>query len=58
VQQCRASGVSLLDVQMPSSHLESMGAVTIARTEYLRRLAAVVDRTVNFTVAPSVPPVE
>jgi len=35
-----------------------MGAVTVRRAEYLRRLAAVVDRPVNFTVATSVPPVE
>lgn len=57
-QQCRASGVDLVDAQMPSSHLESMGAVTVTRTEYLRRLADVVDRTVNFTAARPVPPVE
>jgi leucyl/phenylalanyl-tRNA--protein transferase len=57
-QQCRAAGVGLLDVQMPSAHLASMGAVTVSRKEYLRRLAAVVDRSVNFTGAPSVPPVE
>jgi leucyl/phenylalanyl-tRNA--protein transferase len=58
VQQCRATGVQLLDVQMPSAHLESMGAVTLPRAAYLRRLAGVVDRPVNFTTAPSVPPVE
>jgi leucyl/phenylalanyl-tRNA---protein transferase len=58
VQQCRASGLPLLDVQMPSEHLRTMGAVTIPRTEYLRRLAAVVDRSVNFTAAPLVPTVE
>ena len=58
VQQCRATGVELLDVQMPTAHLASLGAVTIRRAEYLRRLAAVVDRPVNFTAAASVPPVE
>ena len=58
VQQCRAAGVDLVDVQMPSAHLTSMGAVTLSRSEYLRRLAAVVDRPVNFTAAASVPPVE
>jgi leucyl/phenylalanyl-tRNA--protein transferase len=58
VQQCRASGVELLDVQLPSPHLASMGAVTISRAAYLRRLAEVVDRRVNFTVAGSVPPVQ
>jgi leucyl/phenylalanyl-tRNA--protein transferase len=58
VQQCRASGMELLDVQMPSTHLTSLGAITIPRGEYLRRLAGVIDRAVNFTAAPSVPPVE
>ena len=58
VQQCRATGIELLDVQMPTAHLASLGAVTIRRAEYLRRLAAVVDRPVNFTAAASVPPVE
>jgi len=58
VQQCRAAGIALLDVQMPSAHLASMGAVTVRRAEYLRRLAAVVDRPVNFTLTTSVPPVE
>jgi len=58
VQQCRASGVDLLDVQMPSEHLASMGEVTVARKDYLRRLADVIDRPVNFTVMRSVRPVE
>ena len=58
VQQCRAAGLVLLDVQMPSAHLESMGAVTLPRREYLRRLGAAVDLAVNFTAAPFVPPVE
>ena len=58
VQQCRAAGMSLLDVQMPSPHLASMGAVTVPRREYLRRLAHAVDCAVNFTAAASVRPVE
>ena len=58
VQQCRASGIELLDVQMPTPHLASLGAVTISRAQYLRRVAAVVDRPVNFAAALSVPPVE
>ena len=58
VQQCRAAGVALLDIQMPTPHLTSMGAVTVSRAEYLRRLAAVVEQPVNFTAAPSVRPVE
>ena len=58
VQQCRAAGLELLDVQMPTPHLASLGAVAISRAEYLRRLAAVVERPVNFTAAASVTPVE
>lgn len=58
VQQCRAAGLELLDVQMPTPHLASLGAVTVSRVEYLRRLAAVVERPVNFTVTVSVTPVE
>lgn len=54
VQQCRTAGVELLDVQMPSAHLTSMGAVILPRADYLRRLAAVVDRPVNFAAARSV----
>ena len=58
VQQCRAAGIELLDVQMPTAHLASLGAVTVSRASYLRRLAAAVERPVNFTAARSVPPVE
>jgi leucyl/phenylalanyl-tRNA---protein transferase len=58
MQQCRASGVALLDVQLPSDHLVSMGAVTVPRADYLRRLAGVIDLAVNFTAARFVPPVE
>jgi leucyl/phenylalanyl-tRNA--protein transferase len=58
VQHCRASGVDLLDVQVPSSHLVAMGAVTIPRADYLRRLARVIDRPVNFTAGRFVRPVQ
>ena len=58
VQQCRAVGLELLDVQLPTPHLASLGAVTISRAHYLRRLAAVVERPVNFTSTASVTPVE
>jgi leucyl/phenylalanyl-tRNA--protein transferase len=58
VQQCRVAGMSLLDVQMPSPHLASMGAVTVPRKEYLSRLGTVIDRALNFTAAASVRPVE
>lgn len=35
----RALGIKLLDVQWLTPHLESLGAVEISRTEYLRRLS-------------------
>jgi leucyl/phenylalanyl-tRNA--protein transferase len=39
VDLMRTSGMSLLDVQWCTDHLASLGAVAIARTEYLARLA-------------------
>ncbi len=48
-QHARAVGVQLVDVQMPTPHLQSMGAVTISRDEYLAALALAVTRPVNFT---------
>jgi leucyl/phenylalanyl-tRNA---protein transferase len=39
----RHSGASLLDVQWTTPHLVSLGAVDIARHDYLARLAAAVD---------------
>lgn len=38
----RAAGVTLFDVQWLTPHLESMGAVEVPRTEYLRRLSEAV----------------
>lgn len=48
-QHARAVGVQLVDVQMPTPHLTSMGAVTITREEYLRALARAVACPVDFT---------
>jgi len=53
VQHARAVGVQLVDVQMPTPHLESLGAVTISREQYLQALALAVARPVNFTAAPA-----
>jgi leucyl/phenylalanyl-tRNA---protein transferase len=39
VNMMRASGMTLLDVQWPTEHLVSLGAVAIPRPEYLSRLA-------------------
>jgi len=48
-QHARAVGVSLVDVQLPSSHLASMGALTIGRDAYLDAAARAVTQRVNFT---------
>jgi leucyl/phenylalanyl-tRNA---protein transferase len=57
-QHARAVGVTLIDVQMPSPHLAAMGAVTLARADYLDALALAVARPVNFTGGAAVSPVE
>ena len=41
-QYAQGGEVSLIDVQLPTPHLESLGAEAIARNEYLRRVAAAV----------------
>ena len=38
VEVLRASGFTLLDAQVPTEHLERIGALRIARREYLARL--------------------
>ena len=48
-QHARAVGVQLVDVQMPTPHLTSMGAVTITREKYLRALVRAVACPVDFT---------
>ena len=45
VELMRTSGMSLLDVQWCTDHLASLGAVAIARQEYLARLADAVEPT-------------
>lgn len=44
----RDCGFGMLDVQLPTPHLESMGAVAVPREEYLDRLAELVDQPVVF----------
>jgi leucyl/phenylalanyl-tRNA--protein transferase len=39
VDGLRLDGASLFDVQWTTPHLESLGAIAIARTEYLKRLS-------------------
>ena len=48
-QHARAVGVRLVDVQMPTPHLTSMGAVAVPREHYLQALAEAVACPVNFT---------
>lgn len=48
VDHLRVRGFSLFDVQLPSAHLATMGAVTIARRDYLRRLRSAVSDQVSF----------
>jgi leucyl/phenylalanyl-tRNA---protein transferase len=48
-QHARAVGVRVVDVQMPTPHLTSMGAMTIPREQYLREIAVAVTRPVDFT---------
>lgn len=51
VAQLRADGFALLDAQLPTPHLERMGAVALPRAVYLHRLAAAVDRPARFAAA-------
>lgn len=48
VEHARRVGVTVLDVQVPSPHLASLGARTIPRVQYLARLAEAVARPVRF----------
>jgi leucyl/phenylalanyl-tRNA---protein transferase len=48
VQHARGVGTTLLDVQMPTPHLASLGARSIPRRDYLRRLASALGRRVAF----------
>ena len=57
VQHARRAGVTLIDAQVPSAHITSMGAVTVPRAEYLDRLRQVVDRPVHFAAVNGAGPV-
>jgi len=48
VARLRAGGFRLLDTQFVTAHLERLGAVEIARPQYLRRLDLAVNRPANF----------
>lgn len=48
VQRMRSRGMTLLDVQFLTPHLESLGAIEIPRRDYERRLACAVRLPVHF----------
>jgi leucyl/phenylalanyl-tRNA--protein transferase len=48
VDHLRARGFLLLDVQLQTPHLRSLGAVELLRDEYLRRVAAAVATPARF----------
>lgn len=47
-QHCRDAGVTLIDVQLLTPHLERMGAIEIPRDEYLRRVREVAGVAIVF----------
>jgi leucyl/phenylalanyl-tRNA--protein transferase len=47
-RRLEACGFRLFDVQLPTAHLESMGAVAVPRAHFLRLLRAAVDLPVRF----------
>jgi leucyl/phenylalanyl-tRNA--protein transferase len=49
VERLRAGGVTLLDAQVQTTHLERLGATTIPRAEYLRRLKSALARSAHLT---------
>jgi leucyl/phenylalanyl-tRNA--protein transferase len=48
VDHLRARGFTLLDIQQLTPHTARFGAVEVPRREYLRRLAAALERPVTF----------
>lgn len=60
VDTLRAAGFSLLDAQVPTPHLERIGAISIPRADYLERLrVALADPTPSlkrFRAAPATTP--
>jgi leucyl/phenylalanyl-tRNA---protein transferase len=49
VERLRAGGFSLLDAQVPTPHLEHLGAVAISRADYLARLKRALRKTATLT---------
>ena len=44
VEDCQRDGIGLIDCQMPTEHLTSLGAQTVPRREFLIRLRDLLDR--------------
>jgi leucyl/phenylalanyl-tRNA--protein transferase len=53
VRQCLADGTELIDCQLPSEHLRSLGSRALPRTEFLARLARAIDATASGTLVTS-----
>jgi leucyl/phenylalanyl-tRNA--protein transferase len=49
VRQCLADGTELIDCQMPSEHLRSLGSRPLPRTEFLAWLGRAIDTTASAT---------
>lgn len=48
VRSLAAAGVELIDVQMMTSHLSTMGAVTIPRADYVARISSLTNQPVRL----------
>jgi len=46
------AGGAFVDVQLPTAHLESMGAIAIARRDFIRRLKTERNRVVSMALEP------
>jgi len=46
--ECRKRGIELIDCQMSTPHLKSLGAVEISREDFLERLERLVDEKPSF----------
>jgi leucyl/phenylalanyl-tRNA--protein transferase len=49
IERLRAGGFSLCDAQVPTPHLERLGAINIPRTDYLARLRRALSQTAALT---------
>jgi leucyl/phenylalanyl-tRNA---protein transferase len=49
IERLRAGGFSLCDAQVPTPHLERLGAINISRTVYLARLRRALSQTAALT---------